>query len=159
MLLILIVFPFTFLIKWNLPTHTDTMHNEQSIVTALSLYYLTPGWVYLVFYQVYVLDQLIGLDLSGPGSWEISSWVQIQGLQGEKLSLIGWFMFVCLLSSSCLGQLGERVWRKLDIWTCRGASFCSVWGIWLLARHYFGIVHRFGGGHCLFCLRFFSVLD
>lgn len=68
-----------------------------------------------MFYQVYVLDQLIGLDLSGPEPWEISSWVQIQGLQGEKLSLIGWFMFVCLLSSSCLGQLGERVWTKLDI--------------------------------------------
>lgn len=77
----------------------NTMHNEQSIVIALSLYYSTPGCVYLVFYQLHVLHQLTGLDLSGfPWSWEISSWVLIQGLHMEKLSLIRRFMFVCFVS-------------------------------------------------------------
>jgi len=101
---------------------------------ALSLYYLTSGYVYLVFHQMSVLDQLTGLDLCAPSwYWEICPWVQIQGLYEEKPSSIRWFMLVCLLSSSCLGQLGERVWKKLDTWTRRGTSFPSVLGMWLLA--------------------------
>lgn len=143
-------------------SHTYTMHKEQSIVMALSSYYLTPGCLYLLVYQVRVLDQLIGLDPSGPSwSWEISPWVQIQGLREEELSLSRWVMFVCLLSSSCLGQLGEKVWKNLDTWTCRGASFHSILGTWLRARQYFGIVHWFGGEgeYCIVCLGFFSVLD
>lgn len=68
--------------------------------------------------------------------------------------------YVCLLSSGCLGQLGERVWKKLDTWTGRGASFHSILGIWLLARHHFGIAHWFGASVVFFvCLEFFPVLD
>lgn len=53
-----------------------------------------------------------------------------------------WSMFVCLLSSSCLGQ---RIWKKLDTWTHSGTSSCSILGIWLRARHYFGIAGGWKG--------------
>lgn len=61
-------------------------------------------------------------------------------------------VYVCLLGQLCLGELGEKFWKKLDTRTHGNTSLHSILGIWLLARHIVLASSTSSGQYCLLVL-------